>query len=164
MGFSRQEYWGGLPFPSPGDLPYTGLLHCRQILYHLSHLIEINNYQTWLFFVDKQFDKTSQALLKFGVIMSSWSCQWQINVDWLFSPLSPSKLPIKLLATSSFFWMGRETDGEVGSHMLKMIIQSLSWVSEYVKQNTSLLGYCPRFLCKQERHFYCLALCKFESD
>ena len=20
MGFSRQEYWGGLPFPSPGDL------------------------------------------------------------------------------------------------------------------------------------------------
>ena len=21
MGFSRQEYWGGLPFPSPGDLP-----------------------------------------------------------------------------------------------------------------------------------------------
>ena len=20
-GFSRQEYWGGLPFPSPGDIP-----------------------------------------------------------------------------------------------------------------------------------------------
>ena len=25
------------PFPSPGDLPNPGLLHCRQILYHLSH-------------------------------------------------------------------------------------------------------------------------------
>ena len=24
MGFSRQEYWSGLPFPSPGDLPDTG--------------------------------------------------------------------------------------------------------------------------------------------
>ena len=23
MGFSRQEYWGGLPFPTPGDLPYS---------------------------------------------------------------------------------------------------------------------------------------------
>jgi len=23
MGFSRQEYWSGLPFPSPGDLPDT---------------------------------------------------------------------------------------------------------------------------------------------
>ena len=25
MGFSRQEYWIGLPFPSPGDLPDTGI-------------------------------------------------------------------------------------------------------------------------------------------
>ena len=24
VGFSRQEYWGGLPFPSPGDLPDPG--------------------------------------------------------------------------------------------------------------------------------------------
>ena len=24
MGFSRQEYWRGLPFPSPGDLPNPG--------------------------------------------------------------------------------------------------------------------------------------------
>ena len=24
MGFSRQEYWRGLPFPSPGDLPHPG--------------------------------------------------------------------------------------------------------------------------------------------
>ena len=25
MGFSRQEYWGQLPFPSPGDLPDPGI-------------------------------------------------------------------------------------------------------------------------------------------
>ena len=25
MGFSRQEYWSGLPFPSPGDLPLPGI-------------------------------------------------------------------------------------------------------------------------------------------
>ena len=25
MGFSRQEYWSGLPFPSPGDLPVPGI-------------------------------------------------------------------------------------------------------------------------------------------
>ena len=43
MGFSRQEYWNGLPFPSPGDLPKPGikqcivLLHCRQIIYQLSY-------------------------------------------------------------------------------------------------------------------------------
>ena len=25
MEFSRQEYWGGLPFLSPGDLPNPGM-------------------------------------------------------------------------------------------------------------------------------------------
>ena len=25
MGFPRQEYWSGLPFPSPGNLPDTGV-------------------------------------------------------------------------------------------------------------------------------------------
>jgi len=25
MGFSRQEYWSGLPFPSPGNLPNPGI-------------------------------------------------------------------------------------------------------------------------------------------
>ena len=39
--FSRQEYWNGLPFPSSGYFLTQGLnpryLHCRQILYHLSH-------------------------------------------------------------------------------------------------------------------------------
>ena len=41
MRFSRQGYWSGLPFPSPGIFPTQGsnpgLLHCRQILYCLSH-------------------------------------------------------------------------------------------------------------------------------
>ena len=41
MGFSRQEYWSGLPFTSPGNLPNPGsnpgLPHCRQTLYYLSH-------------------------------------------------------------------------------------------------------------------------------
>ena len=25
MEFSRQEYWSGLPFPPPGDLPHPGI-------------------------------------------------------------------------------------------------------------------------------------------
>ena len=25
MAFSREEYWSGLPFPSPGDLPDLGI-------------------------------------------------------------------------------------------------------------------------------------------
>ena len=25
VGFSRREYWSGLPFPPPGDLPHAGM-------------------------------------------------------------------------------------------------------------------------------------------
>ena len=41
MVFARQEYWSGLPFPTPGDLPDPGIYPClcvscigKQILYH----------------------------------------------------------------------------------------------------------------------------------
>ena len=34
MGFSRQEYWSGLPFSSPGDLPNPGI----QLVYLMSNL------------------------------------------------------------------------------------------------------------------------------
>ena len=41
MGFSRQEYWSGLPFSSPGIFPTQGLnsgiWHCRRILHPLRH-------------------------------------------------------------------------------------------------------------------------------
>ena len=41
MEFSRPEYWSGLSFPSQGIFPTQGsnpgLLHCRQIIYQLSH-------------------------------------------------------------------------------------------------------------------------------
>ena len=38
-GFPRQEYWSGLPFPYPGDLPHPGIEHTSpalagRILYH----------------------------------------------------------------------------------------------------------------------------------
>ena len=49
LGFSRQEYRSGLPFLPPGRSSWSrdqtqGLLHCRQIPYHLSHHITQNNY------------------------------------------------------------------------------------------------------------------------
>ena len=32
MDFPRQEYWSGLPFPSPGDLPDPGIKHASLAL------------------------------------------------------------------------------------------------------------------------------------
>ena len=43
QGFSRQEYWNGLSFPSPGHSPNLGVESrspcCRQVLCLLSHLL-----------------------------------------------------------------------------------------------------------------------------
>ena len=44
MEFSRQEYWSGMPFPTPGNLSDPRIepmsparvLHCRRILYYLA--------------------------------------------------------------------------------------------------------------------------------
>ena len=45
MEFSRQEYWSGLPFSFSRIFltqgPNPGLLHCRQILYRLSHFFNL---------------------------------------------------------------------------------------------------------------------------
>ena len=32
MEFSKQEHWSGLPFPSPGDLPDTGIRPASPVL------------------------------------------------------------------------------------------------------------------------------------
>ena len=37
MGFSRQHYWSGLPFPFSRGSSWPRNLHCRQVLYQLSY-------------------------------------------------------------------------------------------------------------------------------
>ena len=41
MGFSRQEYWSGMPFPSPGNLPDSGIELKSPILQMNSLLSEL---------------------------------------------------------------------------------------------------------------------------
>ena len=52
MGFSRQEYWSGLPCPSPGDLPYPGIeprspawqvdsLPAKPTAFHIYNIVEL---------------------------------------------------------------------------------------------------------------------------
>ena len=68
MEFSRQEYWGELPFPTPGDLPNPGIepascISCtgRQILYYCttwkSHdLVQPNK-------INKYFKKSASSTI-----------------------------------------------------------------------------------------------------
>ena len=47
LGFSRQEHWSGLPFPSPEDLPNPGIeLGSPILLLLLSHFSRVRLYAT----------------------------------------------------------------------------------------------------------------------
>ena len=48
MGFSRVEYWSGLPFPSPGDLPNPGIEPGSPALQTDSLLSELQGRYLWL--------------------------------------------------------------------------------------------------------------------
>ena len=50
MGFSRQEYWSGLPFPSPEDLPDPGKIDCvdHNKLWKILEDMGISNHVTGL--------------------------------------------------------------------------------------------------------------------
>ena len=53
MGFSRQEYWSGLPFPSPGDHVFSELstmTHPSWVALHgMTHsFIELDKWSKWL--------------------------------------------------------------------------------------------------------------------
>ena len=73
MGFSRREYWSGLPFPSPGDLPNPeiepGSPALQVILYHLSHERSLVPPGT----VAKLYSKGDKVI---GSLCSQWRSQF----------------------------------------------------------------------------------------
>ena len=91
MGFSRQEYWSGLPCPPPGDLPNPGIepkslmSTCigRWVLYHSCHLEshslppgaynQVNQWCTWVWFLIWLTQETAVFLL------------WNLTALWTVS-------------------------------------------------------------------------------
>ena len=95
MGFSRQEYWSGCHallqgiFPIQG--PNPGLLHCRQILDHLSTRESL--YFTWgQFHFCLAAGYTQDPYLISQGTPSLW--QWFLVQQWACDPLGQSSLSI----------------------------------------------------------------------
>ena len=80
-GDSPSKNWNGLPFPSPGDLPdpwiEPGLLHCRQILYRLSHQGSLRGHQ----FI------SVQLLSRVQLFATPWTVRGHsANIAWQAGP------------------------------------------------------------------------------
>ena len=123
MGFSRQEYWSGLTFPSPGNFPTQGsnpgFPHCRQIPYQLNHseLQWNKDYnsvsgshdpvlisQTWL--AATVLDHTKFMVITTESSIGQWgprSCHWQTLLppcDQLQHPSRNSQLLLSQILIS----------------------------------------------------------------
>ena len=60
MGFSRQEYWSGLPYPPSGDLPNPGTEPSALHVWILYHLRPQGNplREYYLIFINKKSSKS----------------------------------------------------------------------------------------------------------
>ena len=82
MGFSRQEYWSGLPFPSPGDLldpgiePGSPAFQVAQRLKHLPAMQETQEMQVQTLGQEDPLDE--------GMATHSSTFAWRI--PWIEDP------------------------------------------------------------------------------
>jgi len=83
MGFSRQEYWSGVPFPSPGDLSDPGIklrspaLQTEYLPYEPSGMpipTSVSKYILLVLFLWRTV---------INIASSSCPCTWSLAVVWL---------------------------------------------------------------------------------
>ena len=80
MGFSRQEYWSGLPFPSPGDLPNPGIEPKSPPLQADSLLILfLSPYLTGPWILPKM---CAQLFAKMDPITEAYGCMYTLIMGW----------------------------------------------------------------------------------
>ena len=112
MKFSRQEYWSGLPFPSPGNLPdqgwNPGLPHCGQMLYRLSH-------------------QGSPLHLKIVVLINIW-------------PVSPGD-QIECAYPYTFFTWCWKLHSDIKERISTWVLQSLKYICIVIQINTYYLRH-----------------------
>ena len=79
MGFFRQECWSELPLPSPGEFFLTqesnlGLLHCRQILYCLSHQESLKIHMFKMCWIWYYFSMSWRPCYYWELRAQAWEC------------------------------------------------------------------------------------------
>ena len=160
MGFSRQNYWSGLPFPSPGDLPDPGiepglpaleadaltseppgkLFHYKREYIGVSKHIVILSLTVWF------------VILLLGAIAKHFSFTRELTHPWTI--LSPMALP-PLLPLPSLVYNCSLTKGFTFPTTLRLFW--LYWVYFWPLHSTNIWAL---FLCQSLPDSYnkCLLL------
>ena len=112
MGFPRQEYKSGLPFPSPGDLPDPEIKLAslcvshvgRQILYHCAiwethSTIEMGPNPLW--YLHPEILRSKRNILRMKLQQKKKKRKWNFRAAWEWR--GPSPFPISVLPSAAPF-------------------------------------------------------------
>ena len=95
LGFPRQKYWSGLPFPPPGDNPdpgiNLGLPHCRHILYCLSQQGVVYPFLIWYLLFNRML---------LIIHVTKWDIKYLFN---FINDIITTKLPYLALSLSDAY-------------------------------------------------------------
>ena len=105
MGFSRQEYWSGLPIPSPGDLPDPGI-EPASLLSLPSPAWADGLFTTW----KRRWHPTPVFLpgkshgWRDLVNYNLWGCKESDTTEWLHFHFFTASSTVFLSSANSFTW------------------------------------------------------------
>ena len=109
--FSRQEYWSGLPFPSPGDFPYLGIKPGSPAfagrfftVWATMELEDLNRTKKTGLLVQARFPSRLPANILYYHVTWVSSC-WPLDLKYTMGfPGSPSCKPTLQIWTCQFLW------------------------------------------------------------
>ena len=157
MGFSRQEYWNGLPFPSPGIFPtqgsnshflqyrMTGTVNDRQILCHCT-------------------SRETQRLLLLLLLLSRFSRVQLCATPWTAAHQAPpslgfsrqehwSGLPFPSPIHESYNPLNKTFSGGL-ARVVRILPSRTHILNHTFNQQLSPAGYVTGFLLVEWIHFY----------
>ena len=141
MGFSRQEYWSGLPFPPPGDFPNPGigmisLLILLPLIFHLqAHLLK--NWWKTLFKMSITLNKVFLHYLQ-----TKFQTPLIIHTSYSWSYLSSFITYNHLLE----FWFSNTELLVIFYNFFLMLVSLVLW-SIYLETSLLLPGWSSPFIC-----------------
>ena len=133
MGFSRQEYQSGLPFPSPGDLPDSGIeprspeLKAASTIWVTKKVVHSSKYQ-------------HQIPSAFMVVPFHTVCLREVGVNFLIGCCwhSNSSFACFPYVFWKHSWQKEREDNPTSSQCQEAPLCSLKWPSSVYKMHNSL--------------------------
>ena len=137
MGFSRQEYWSGLPFPSPGDLPYPGT-EPRSPTLEADTLTSEPPGKPWCLNYNYSVSKAKEGFASGSVVKNLLAIQetWFLSLGWE-DPLEEEMATQSSIRSGEILWM-EESGGPHTCLVTKSRTRVSDWTHTKLKREQSL--------------------------